>query len=314
MNQRHNLSDNRENDMSNSDKVILVSGATGQQGGATARHLLAKDFRVRALTRNAKSEKALVLAARGAEIVEGNLEDRAALDGALKGVYGVFSVQNFWLPGVGFEGEIKQGKLLADAASAAGVNHFVYSSVGAAQRGMGQKHFDSKWQIEQYIQSLGVPYTILRPVAFMDNYNWQRAAISNGTFAGFGLRPDKTIQLIAAEDIGEFAALVFENPPAYLGKTIELAGDEVTEPQIAELLTRVTGRTVQFTASRMPDGGTPTPEQIAMFNFFNGQGYDADIPALRKIYPGLHTLEQWLRQTGWENLPVLELPTQSSWG
>ncbi|NTU62699.1 MAG: NmrA/HSCARG family protein, partial [Chloroflexi bacterium] len=172
--------------MSNNDKLILVSGATGQQGGATARHLLAKGFKVRALTRDAKSDKTQALSAQGAEIVQGNLEDRAALDQALKGVYGVFSVQNFWLPEVGFDGEIKQGKLLADAAKAATVKHFVYSSVGAAHRGMGQQHFESKWQIEQYVQALGLPYTILRPVAFMENYNWQRAAISNGTFTGFG--------------------------------------------------------------------------------------------------------------------------------
>ena len=273
--------------MSNNDKLILVSGATGQQGGATARHLLAKGFKVRALTRDAKSDKTQALAAQGAEIVQGNLEDRAALDQALKGVYGVFSVQNFWLPEVGFDGEIKQGKLLADAAKAAGVKHFVYSSVGAAHRGMGQQHFESKWQIEQYVQALGLPYTILRPVAFMDNYNWQRAAISNGTFTGFGLRPDKTIQLIAVEDIGEFAALAFENPQAYLGKTIEMAGDEVTETQIAALLTKVIGRPVQLAAPQMPEGAAPTPEQIAMFTFFNGQGYDADIPALRQTLSGI---------------------------
>jgi len=300
--------------MSNSDKLILVSGATGQQGGATTRHLLAKGFKVRALTRDVQSDKAEALAAQGAEIVRGNLEDRAALDRALQGVYGVFSVQNFWLPGVGYDGEVKQGQLLADAAKAAGVKHFVYSSVGAAHRGMGQQHFESKWQIEQYVQALGLPYTILRPVAFMDNHNWQRAAISNGTFTGFGLRPDKTIQLIAVEDIGAFATLAFENPPAYLGKTIEIAGDEVTEAQIATLLTKVIGRPVQLAAPQMPEGTAPTPEQIAMFTFFNGQGYDADIPALRQLYPGLHNLEQWLHLTGWANLPVLPMPTNASWG
>jgi uncharacterized protein YbjT (DUF2867 family) len=228
-------------------------------------------------------------------------------------VYGVFSVQNFWLPEVGYDGEIRQGKLLADAAKAAGVKHFVYSSVGAADRGMGQQHFASKWQIEQHIQALGLPYTILRPAAFMDNYNWQRAAISNGTFTGFGLRPDKTIQLIAVEDIGAFAALAFQNQQAYPGKTLELAGDELTERKIAATLTKVIGRPVQLAATQMPEGAAPTPEQIAMFNFFNGKGYDADIPALRQLYPDLHMFEQWLHLTGWANLPVLPLPTNAGW-
>ena len=106
------------------------------------------------------------------------MEDRAQLDAAFKGVYGVFSVQNFWLPNVGFEGEIRQGKNVADAAKAAGVQHLVYSSVGAAHRGMGQKHFESKWIIEQYIHSLDIPYTILRPAAFFENFNWERASHS----------------------------------------------------------------------------------------------------------------------------------------
>ena len=214
-------------------------------------------------------------------------------------MYGVFSVQNFWLEGVGFEGEIRQGKAVADAAQAAGVKHLVYSSVGAAHRGMGQKHFASKWIIEQHIQSLGLPYTILRPVAFMENYNWRRAEILNGVFPGFGLRPDKSLQIVATEDIGVFAGLAFSDPAQYLGKTIELAGDELTETQIAEVFTRVIGRPVQAAGAQRPSGPAPSEEQSAMFNFFNGAGYDADISWLRSIHPGLQTLEQYLRRAEW---------------
>src|SRR6266487_5057182 len=205
------------------DKVIAVNGATGQQGGAVARKLLAEGWKVRALTRDVNKPAAQELASIGAELVAGDMEDRAQLDAAFKDTYGVFSVQNFWLPNVGFDGEIKQGKNVADAAKAAGVQHLVYSSVGSAHRGMGQKHFESKWIIEQYIQSLNIPYTILRPVLFMDNYNWSRAQILNGTFTGMGLRSDKEVQSIAVEDIGVFVALAFANPEKYLGKTIELA-------------------------------------------------------------------------------------------
>src|SRR4051812_1587525 len=140
------------------EKLIVVAGATGQQGGAVARHLLKNGWKVRALTRDPNKDAAKALAAQGAEIFQNDLEDRAGLDAALRGAYGAFSVQNFWLPNVGYEGEIKQGKIFADAAKVAGIQHLVYSSVGAAHRGMGQRHFDSKWEIEKYIKQLDVPY------------------------------------------------------------------------------------------------------------------------------------------------------------
>jgi uncharacterized protein YbjT (DUF2867 family) len=301
--------------MSNSEKIIVVTGATGQQGGGTARHLLAAGWKVRALTRDPSKPAARALAAAGAEIVQADNEERASLDGAIQGAYGVFSVQNFWLPGVGAEGEIRQGVNIADAAKTGGIEHFVYSSVGAAHRGMGQAHFASKWEIEQYIQSIGLPYTILRPVAFMDNYNWQRAAITNGTFTGWGLRPDKGVQLIAAGDIGAFVELAFANPQDYLGVTLEIAGDELTEAQIAATFAKVIGRPVNLAKPSLPEGAQPSEERTAMFQFFNGHGYAADIPALREIYPGLRTLEQWLRQTGWENAGPMPMPPgDPQWG
>ena len=294
-------------------RTIAVTGATGQQGGAVARKLIAEGWQVRALTRDVNKPPAQELKALGAEIVPGDLDNRAELETAFQGAYGVFSVQNFWIPNVGFEGEIRQGKNVADAAKAAGVQHLVYSSVGSAHRGMGQKHFDSKWQVEQYIHSLDVPYTIFRPVFFMENHNWSRAYILNGTFTGLGLRPEKEIQSMAVEDIGAFAALAFANRDEYLGKTIELAGDALTEAQIAETFTKVVGRPVELTPPS--GGGWGDPEEgAAAFNFFNGEGYDADIPALRKLHPGLLTLEQWLRKNGWENAEPIALPEKGAWG
>lgn len=295
-------------------KVIAVTGATGQQGGAVARKLLADGWKVRALTRDLDKPAAQELASLGAELVPGDMEDRAQLDSAFKGAYGVFSVQNFWLPNVGFEGEIRQGKNVADAARDAGVQHLVYSSVGAAHRGMGQKHFESKWIIEQHIQSISIPYTILRPAAFFENFNWERAPILNGTFNALGLRPEKERQLIAVEDVAAFVALAFANPNQYVGKTIELAGDALTESQLAETFSKVIGRPVKLT---VPTGGNrrrSDEEMTAMFKFFNGESYDADIPALRKLHPNLLTLEQYLRKNGWENAEPIPMPERGSWG
>jgi uncharacterized protein YbjT (DUF2867 family) len=294
--------------------IIAVTGATGQQGGAVARKLLKEGWQVRALTRDMHKPAALELAALGAQIVPGNMDDRAELDAAFKGAYAVFSVQNFWLPNVGFEGEIRQGKNVAEAAKAAGVKLQVFSSVGAAHRGMGQKHFESKWAIEEYIQSLDIPYTILRPAYFMDNYNWSRPAILNGTLTGMGLRPDKGLQSIAVEDIAVFAALAFADPQKFYGWKLELAGDELTELQIAQVLTKVIGRPVSLA---IPSGGKGrrTEEELkAMFAFFNATGYDADILALRKLHPGLLTLEQYLRKNGWENAQPIPMPENAAWG
>ena len=294
--------------------MIAVNGATGQQGGAVARKLLADGWEVRALTRDVNKPAAQELASLGAEVVAGNMEDRAELDAAFKGAYAVFSVQNFWLPNVGFEGEISQGKNVADAAKAAGIEHLVYSSVGSAHRGMGQKHFESKWIIEQYIQSLGIPYTILRPVGFMDNQNWSRAYILSGTYTGLGLRAEKGIQTIAVEDIAVFVALALADAKTYQGRTLELAGDELTESQTAETFTKVIGRPVTLAAPAGNRRGASEEEMAAMFNFFNGEGYDADIPALRKIHPGLMTLEQYLRKNGWENAQPIPIPENQGWG
>lgn len=295
-------------------KIIAVTGGTGQQGGEVARKLLADGWKVRALTRDLNKPAAQELKSLGAEIVAGDMDDRAQLDAAFDGAYGVFSVQNFWLPNVGFEGEVRQGKNVADAAKAAGVGHLVYSSVGAAHRGMGQKHFESKWIIEQHIHALDIPYTILRPAFFMGNYNWSRAQILNGTLTSLGLRPEKEIQSIAVEDIGVFAVLAFANPEQYIGKTIELAGDELTESQIVDTFTKVIGRPVKLIMPSEEDGRRSDEEMKAMFNFFNGEAYAADIPALRKLHPGLLTLEQYLRQNGWENAEPIPMPERSDWG
>lgn len=297
-----------------SDKIIAVTGATGQQGGAVARKLLAEGWKVRALTRDLDKPAAQELASLGADLVPGDMENRAELDAAFQGAYGVFSVQNFWLPNVGFEGEIRQGKNVADAAKDAGVQHLVYSSVGAAHRGMGQKHFDSKWIIEQHILSLSVPFTILRPVAFFENFNWERAFILNGTFNAIGLRPEKERQLMAVEDIAVFVALAFANPEEYIGKTIELAGDALTESQLAETFTKVIGRPVKLSLPTGEGSWGDQEEMTAMFNFFNGEAYDADILALRKLHPGLLTFEQWLRKNGWENAEPVPMPEKGSWG
>src|SRR5918998_731550 len=162
----------------NGGRLVLVSGATGQQGGAVARSLLERGIGVRALTRDPEKPEARELVELGAEVASGDLEDRSSIERVLDGVHGVFSVQQVWE--TGFEGEIRQGVLLADAAKEAGVEHYVYSSVGSAHRETGIPHFESKWEVEEHVRASGVPYTVLRPVFFMQNWEFMREPILGG--------------------------------------------------------------------------------------------------------------------------------------
>ncbi len=283
----------------NVERLILVTGATGKQGGAVARSLLDRGFRVRALTRDPQRPEAQALTEQGAEVVQGDMDDRSAMDRVLEGAYGVFSVQNFWE--TGYDREVQQGKAVADAAKEAGVEHFVYSSVGSAYRETGISHFDSKWEIENHVRELELPYTILRPVFFMQNWEMMQEPILGGTLAQ-PLDPDKPFQQVAVEDIGAFAAVAFEHPDEWIGREVDLAGDEQTMPEIAETFGRVIGREVEYYQVPWDQFEEQMGEEYAvMYRWFNEVGYEADIAALRQEYPELTTFERYLRSHGWES-------------
>jgi uncharacterized protein YbjT (DUF2867 family) len=287
--------------VNNADKIILVSGATGRQGGSLTRHLLQKNWRVRALTRNPQSPAAAELARQGAELMQGDLEDSATLQRALRGVYGVYSVQDFW--SVGAKREVQQGKNLADAALTAGVAHFVYSSVGGAERNSGISHWETKWEIEKRIRSRKLPATILRPAAFMENY--YIATVEIGLLKGKladPIRGNKPYQTIAVENIGAFAALAFERPSEFIGLELEIAGSELTNVEAAATFSRVLGKPVKFQHIPMPLVRLVLGKEFyQMFRWFNEAGFQADIHALKKKYPEvcLLNLEEWLIKEGW---------------
>jgi len=285
----------------NADKTVLVTGATGRQGGAVVRHVLPKGWKLRALTRHRDSYAAKNLADQGIELMQGDLEDPTALERAARGVYGIFSVQDFWA--VGARREVQQGKNLAEAGKRAGVEHFVYSSVGGAERKSGIDHWESKWEIEKHIRKLGLPATMLRPAAFMENYYIDQVEI--GILKGKLMDPirgDKPYQTIATEDIGAFAALAFERPKEFIGLELEIAGSELTNPETAETFSRVLGKPVKFQLLPMPLVRVVLGKEFyQMFRWFNEEGFRADIKELRRRYSEirLQTLEEWLRSEGW---------------
>lgn len=281
-------------------RTILVTGATGRQGGAVARTLMTHGWRVRALVRDPSTPAAQHLANNTIELIKGDLFTTASLEEALTGVYGVFSVQTSNAEhGIG--GEIIQGKLLADAAAKAQVQHFVYSSIGGAERASGIPHFESKWQVEKHIRALGLPATILRPVFFMENFaSYSGTQIKEQKKLILPLHPQTRLQLIATENIGSFAALAFEQPTGFLGKALEIAGDELSMTELAETFSRVMRRTIEFVELPMEQMIQGDPEIALMFEWFNMHGFQAVLPALRALDPALLNLETWLRQTGWQ--------------
>ncbi|WP_394833057.1 NmrA/HSCARG family protein [Pendulispora rubella] len=283
--------------MSTNDE-ILVFGATGRQGGAVARELLRQGRRVRVLVRDPSSDAAVALAKAGATLVRGDLEDAASLDAALKGVYGVYSVQTFQGPD-GVKGEERQGRAVADAAVRARVRHFVYGSVGGADRESGIPHFDSKGRIERYIESVDLPATILQPTMFMGNFAFiGPARTKDGLVLSLALEEKTALQMIAVEDIGVFAAKAFENPKQYIGRKLEIATESLTGRQIADAFASVAGELVAFRQQPVEELRRFSSEAALMFDWFNREGYRADIPALRVVHPNPVSLESWAR-THW---------------
>jgi len=242
-------------------------------------------------------------------VLRGDLEDRASIDEAVKGAYGVFGLQNFWDGAptslLGGEREVQQGKNLLDAAKAADVRHFVQASVAGAGAATGVPHLESKRAIEKYARSLLLPATFLRPVFYMDNFNTPHLGFQAPVLEGrvdLPLREQKKFQMVAVDDIGHFTAMVFERPGEFLGVAFELASDELTGPALAATFSRVMGRPVRFTGNPafIAEIRKFSDDFARMYEWINEDGFNAFIPGLRALHPGLCTFESFLRKTGWE--------------
>jgi uncharacterized protein YbjT (DUF2867 family) len=282
-------------DSTRSRRPIAVVGATGLQGGATARALLGANAPVRALARRTDSDAARALAELGAEIVAADLDDPEGLRAAFTGVDGVFAMTT---PGYdrSTDREMTHGHAIADAAAAAGVPHVVYSSVGGAERHTGIPHFDSKGDVEEYLVARGLSTTFVRPVFFMDNFaQFATPAIEDGTLTvRLPLPSGIPLQMITVEDIGAVAAAAVLNPDRVAGGSIEIAGDELTGEQIAEAYQDRYDVPARYEPLPIDvlDGDA---DQRAMFEWFaRPPAYQADLAATRALAPRTKTFEQWL--------------------
>jgi uncharacterized protein YbjT (DUF2867 family) len=273
--------------------TILVAGATGNQGGTALRHLLREGWKVRALTRNPESRAARELSDLGAELVRADFNDQASLKPAFAGVYGVFlpSVQvNLRVPP---ETEIRHGSALVEAAKEAGVRHLVYASEMGANENAELEFLASKGKIESLIRRLALPATILRHAFFIE---WLAGSFEPIVWRGLkkGLGHDRSIQVVALDDIGAFTALVFSDPERFIGREIEIAGDDVSRDEISQAYQRVRG--AEPKATLLPYWVITRIGQFGKFiRHLPAQESRADIPSLRALQPDLKDFEDGLR-------------------
>ena len=285
-------------------RKILVTGATGQQGGALARLLLQKKHEVYALIRNTEPEspKAQNLRNLGAKLIKGDLDNPDSLEQATNGIDSVF-LMGTWVE-VGTEGETRRGKMMVDIAKEKKIEHLVYSSVVNADKNTGIPHFESKYKVEQHIKNSGIPYTIIGPTFFMDNLlSYSRAGLQQGQLA-LPLSPSLILQQSALENIAEFFALVLERRNSFLGKRIDIASDELTGEQAAKILSDELRRKINYVQVPLEQIRQASEDLALMFQWFERIGTAVNVASLHKQYPEVNwlTFKDWVKSQNWESL------------
>ena len=286
-------------------RTVLVTGATGNQGGAVTDALLEREMKVRALVRDPSSSKAAALAARGVELVQGDLDQQNTVEAAAMGVDAAFILTTPFAPGVGVEGEMRQGRAVIDALKRASIRHVVYSSVSDADRRTGVPHFDSKADGERYLMASGLLATITAPVYFIENvlFPWNMQDLKAGRFRQ-ALPADRKLQLVSLRDIGRFNAAVIERGPQLAGRRFNYAGDELTPNEMTAVLAEATGRELEFEEQPMDEVRAMAEDFALMYEWFDRVGYSADIAGLRRDYPevGWMSFEDWAKVQDWKQI------------
>ena len=280
--------------------VIAVIGATGQQGGSVVDALLERgNITVRALVRDPDGHKSKALAARGVELVQGDLTKPESIDAVLTGADAAFAMSTMGGPG-GTDFEIQTGKAVADAAKRTSLPHLVFSSVGGAERHSGIGHFESKRRVEEHIESLGLHATFVRPVFFMENLIGMGVSVEGGTVVVREPLPDGIpLQMVAVRDIGRVAATILVGGTAVEGTSVEIAGDELTGSQIAAAFGETAGLSSRYEALPL-EALAGMGDAATMFEWFAKlPAYQADFAATRELDPEVLDVKAWIRHIGW---------------
>jgi uncharacterized protein YbjT (DUF2867 family) len=278
-------------------RTIVVTGATGLQGGAVARRLLQDGWYVRGLTRNAASKQAQALRALGAEIVQGDMAEAASLRRAFEGAYGIYSVQNPFVGGP--EAEVRQGKNVAEVAKEVGVEHLVYGSAGTGRKGTGVPSWETKLQIEDHMRALGLPLTILRPTAFMELMTHKKFF---PPVAAWQVMPklmgsSRRLPWLCTEDLGVIGARAFADPHSLVGRDLTLSSDVRSLDECRSIYREVMGRNPR----RLPVPvwlfqrfGFVGKDLTTMWRWLRTGHVDLDTSPTRTIHPDALTVGDWL--------------------
>lgn len=283
-------------------KTAAVAGATGAQGGATARHLLARGHAVRGIVRDPAGAAAARLRSLGIETAPGDFDDPSSLAAAMTGVDATFLMATPYIDG-GIDAEIRHATALIDTAVAAGVPHIVYSSVASADRHTGVPHFDSKALVERHLHRVAPGSTVVAPTEFIDLLvsPWVLDALRAGEI-GVPVPGDVPRQLTAVDDIGAFVARVIEAPAAFAGRRVEIASLVATGDQLAAAIERAAGRPIRYVERPMAAAGSD--DLAAMYRFFRTTGFAVDIAGLHADHPDVawRDADTWAAGIDWPAL------------
>lgn len=283
--------------------TVLVTGATGNQGGALARRLLAAGHHVRALTRDPNSARAGALRAAGAELFAGSFADGASIERAAAGVDTLFAMSTPFVAGE--EAETREGLALVAAAKRAGVPYLVYASVANADRRTGIPHFESKLPVEDAVRASGLRWSIVAPVFFMDNLlsPWWLPGLQQGALM-MTLPADRKLQQVPVEDLGAFYALVATQPERFAGRRIDLASDEISAAEVVKTISELSGRPIAYRQLPLEAVRQQNEDFAIMMEWFDRVGYSVDVASLRRDYPevGWHSFTDWAKGQDWSAL------------
>ena len=285
-------------------QLITVFGATGHQGKSVALALLAKGYKVRALTRNPDGAGGKALQEKGCEVVKVEMDDKESLEKALSGAYGVFAVTNYWGllaedPKTASDREASQGKAIGDICKKNGIKHLVYSGVEHVKDITGKScdHFDGKGIVEKYLDEIKMPNTSTRVGFYYENFiNFPPQKGDDGTYTTTWPM-DGPMDAFCVSDLGGAVATIFGNPDKYIGQKVGLSGDKMTFHEYAAIISKVTGKTLKYNQvpldvfAKFP---FPRAEDMAvMFEFYSSGKCVRDIDITHTLNPDAATFEQW---------------------
>jgi uncharacterized protein YbjT (DUF2867 family) len=287
--------------------LVAVTGATGKQGGAVVRHLLRAGWPVRALTRDASSAAARALTNAGAQVQQADSRNLDSLAAAFKGAWGVFSMQNYWEAGVGYAGEIEQGRNIALACQGVGVQHLVQSTIATAATFSGVRHFESKFEVEQAVKATALPRTFVGTTWFMDNLLDAKlgGSMTFPTLQG-SLHRETRLPMMAVDDLGGVVAAVlqtaFTSGSHAAPDRVDIVGDALTVAQMKQAYRDITGRAPKWYSLPKTVLRWINPDFAAQLAWTHRVGWHIDPRPAKALYPALTDFATFLTRHQIKNL------------